>query len=205
MTDKILSKLNPVHLPTVSAWMEIAHLSKKQNDRENHVTDTDIAIQLQSRFEELTRGKWVTEKVDEVQENCSIPRIDIYGKVFQPALLRKEMFVCEVERPKPFYTLDEEDEVAYGNALLRHQLAQSQIWFEGFEKEGELAYRNGRLLIIFPSNDKEVRFRFAYDNVIDVAHCAVFDFLYFIDRYNRTASSPIKINWTENFIKQLLK
>lgn len=32
----------------------------------------------------------------------------------------------------------------------------------------------------------------------------VFDFIYEIDKYNRTASKPIELNWTPAFIEKLI-
>lgn len=218
MTNKILSILSPVHLPTQNEWMEIVDVRLKNiygkyigceyvwdsipEWSRKQKTETE-AIKLQSRFEEMVRGKWITTNNKSHDSILMLDKVPI----FQPALLKKEMFVCEVE--KPDFTGTETHTNYSPEADGEYQAAQSQIWFEGFEESKKLEIQfevfmpNYPIGIEFNKNKpvlvfgrKETMVREMFD---------VYDFIYHIDRYNRTASTPIKINFTENFVKALLQ
>lgn len=209
MTEKILSKLNPVHLPTVSEFGKIADIicHNQTGGYEEIIEAGNIrnrkTLLLQSRFEELTRGKWVTTN------NRSHDSILMLDKVpiFQPALLKKEMFVCDLEKPKGYEIKVDSHSESRAEQLKAdaYTEAQSQLWFEGFEL-GEIGkYTLGTDKWIFthdsPSGDS------IFFGEYHIKNPTVFDFIIELDRYNynRTASEKIKINFTENFVKELLK
>lgn len=179
MTQELLKIVNPVRVMKVEDWKKIADAIVGNDDDAISIMEDDLQpyniIKLIQRYEALTS---------------------------QP--LKKEMFVCEVEKPK----VDSEFEYDKGE-LSEYTKAQESLWFDGFDNEAELVIKNQGLTIIFPvknrDDSKEVCFRFRYDNLIDIAKCTVYDFIYLIDRYNRTATTPITINFTENFLNQLLR
>lgn len=96
MKTQILNILNKggAHIPTVSEWMEIAKIVEKSRMVYYYVCFHEIM----QRFEELTRGKFT-----EIHTSTNKYKIQFVGeKVWQPALLKKEMFVCE-EKEKVFF------------------------------------------------------------------------------------------------------
>lgn len=212
---QILDILNHVHEPTVKEWMEIAEIVKEQRIRKGKLKNDDplllwrdsYALSLIKRWEELTRGKWV-DGLPKMQEDTGI---DFTGnailKSWQPALLTKSMFVCELQKPKPFDSF-----LAYGHdkgnpyaenhkkQTEAYQVAQSQVLFDGFEETVKNILVCGGFKLDFDGNTM------IYSSAgIAMPKCfTLSDFITEITRYNKTASTPIEIKWTENFAKQLL-
>lgn len=225
---EILEILNPVHLPTCGEWMKIADILKESYAAKTYVTRKNKAGEdittpigqnpfgwskhiektkqklfhkLISRFEELTRGKWAEERDYEVEVGNH--KVGNYtpsiSRVFQPALLTKDRFVCEVEKPR--WTLQMRlDSEEYKNTVKEWwENHGSKVWFEGFELEEQALLTCGSCYIIFSNlgarlgiNDREIK------------RPSIFDLIIELDHYNRTAKEPIKIMWTEAFLTQLL-
>lgn len=223
--SKVSVRLNPVRLLTVDEWKQIAEiLSGFEDDND---TSYQVALhfkRLLSRFEELTRGKWVTEEIisgEPFRSNAKNPNISdteylhevdearfSARKVWQPSLLKKEHFVCDVEKPKPFYTLDLQDEISYGNDCLKYQSAKDQLIFEGFESYGnnmhmgEEIWHNTNRIHLYYRKDKQSQFFVKIGNYERFPE-TLFDLIIELDRFNRTVI-PIKINFSESFIKKLI-
>lgn len=198
MTEKILSILNPVHLPTVSEWMEIAI-----EIDDDPITRLSNFYKLQSRFEELTRGKVVNNSTHSITKDRGHLHIHV-KTVFQPALLTKSMFVCEVEEPEPL-NIETRKSFVTEDENLEHRMynkAQSQIWFEGFGimSKSEISCSD-KIQLWFPTPVMVINHNSKLIENIDT----VFDFIIELDRFNRTASEKIKINWSSNFVNELLK
>lgn len=131
----ILQKINPVHLPTCDEWMKIAGIVNVNSPTRVFANSLEVrAIQLQSCFEELTRGKWeIVGKFHPEKE-----------QIWQPALLKKEHVVCEFQKPedsdRKYYsetasstTFHTEE---YNKDLATYTTAQSKVWL--VHKEGKL-------------------------------------------------------------------
>lgn len=241
LEQKILSILNPVRVLSVDEWMRIADILEPNPEYEERSTKF---IQLISRFESLTRGKWV--EPDEVKytvgsqfcEMCSpytwgnnmvqqMPDIQVCvncgheqrfnvlrDKVWQPALLTKEHFVCGVDKPTAdmdkFYSHaaqhgEESSNRFFEQEFKAYQAQQAKIWFEGFEFKSPYIEHKDCWFEFY--DDKYFHFKIKnsslYHDKTDTT--TVFDFIYHLDLYNRTAEKKILINWSENFIKELLK
>lgn len=190
---EILSILNPVRLLTVSDWMEVAKIILQEKtggylEPSTHLARlNDIYIKLIQRFEELTYGKWVKEH----DGHSALTGKEYNRKVFQPTLLTKEMFVNSVEKPdasqKPVYGVTHvscayyHEEDAYNQRVERFQSAQEKVWFSG----NKMIWGNAYSLTGGSGKNP-----------------TVFDFIFKLDEFNRTAKEPIKINWTEFFVKE---
>lgn len=193
---EILSILNPVHLPTVDEFVRMSIV-------DSHPGEFPSAVTLMQRFEELTRGKWV-DGLPKMQDETGIDFSEnAILKSWKPSLLTKEMFVCEVAKPKKPEEINffegvvrpEQDEYLigcmtkdsyeqnYNSYLEQYTQAKEKVWFEG----NNMIWGN------------------AYSLTKNINRATVFDFIIELDRFNRTAKEPIKINWTENFVKELLK
>lgn len=207
MTDKILSILNPIHLPTVQERRNIAFIiagvKHELKDAEHPLADVEYR-KLDQRFEELTRGKYhlITKQVG---GGHPIPDKEIW----QPAILKKEMFVCEVKEPhwKDYPKLAGFDSEKLENATIEYNQAQAKVWFEnwmnGVVENSPIIYWKGNGSSSLCFKDKNLRLGDVITPINSVV--TVFDFIIELDRYNRTAKEPIKINWTENFGKELIK
>lgn len=89
-----------IHFPLFKEWEKMADLVYQDNlwngDRSDIPFVAHAFVRLQSRFEKLTRGSWKFDD-DELYLEPHERK-----KVFEPVLLKKEMFVCEVEKPKDY-------------------------------------------------------------------------------------------------------
>lgn len=169
MTQELLKILNPVRVRKVEDWIKAGAIVYEVDEREYPADAKLQAVTLIQRYEALTS---------------------------QP--LKKEMFVCEVEKPTDMYM----GEQYYGAAMDEYNKAQEKVWFEGFE-------RNVNIIIFSKS------FEFYEDELIVptthnvryyvIKNPTVSDFIIEIDRFNRTSSTPINISFTENFLNQLLR
>lgn len=220
MKTEILKILNPVHLPTVAEWDEIAQILFKHPTettekyywiRGRELNTLRIYKRLQQRFEELTRGKWIEHDLGHDKP-----------KSFQPALLRKEMFVCEVEMPimKEVSVMDYDVDTDEGmerwfkdlglddaGIAKYHQYNQalSKVWFDEFESskgDNKLYHLTGLELFVGYYIPAQL---WINDKCVSQNIKTVFDFIIELDRYNRTASTPIQIQFTENFVEELIK
>lgn len=116
--------------------------------------------------------------------------------------LTKEMFVNPMEKPtEESYGVDKS---GYQFHLAEYQAAQSKIWFEGFETfEGSIqAKSNGRAIRVYINEPSGMYIGAKY---IQLTSPTVLDLIYQIDLFNRTAQSKININYSQNFIKELLQ
>lgn len=201
MTDKILSILNPVHLLTVDEWRKIADIiCPPHGDHAAEIQMINI-IHCISRFEELTRGKWIECDCRNGCEKCN----DI-GLIWQPALLKKEMFVCEVKEPhwKDYPKLAGFDSKKLEDATIKYTQAQAKVWFEGFYKaasDGAAVLKTQPGFAVKWMTATE----FVWIENKRIYSPTVFDFIIELERYNKSTKEPIKINWTENFVKELVK
>ena len=178
----ILDILNKggVHLPTCEEWMKIAKIQHRKN-KFNPITP----FQLMQRFEELVRGKLDGDPIRE----------------WEPALLKKEMFVCGVEKPKMKEGYSGRSEDIYESDLWQYQSAQEKVWFEGFEVNGHQILFGNTAMVLNHKYDVLTITSNAINEYNAVDHPTVFDLIIELDRYNRTAKEKIEINWTENFVK----
>lgn len=116
MKTQILNILNKggAHIPIVSEWMEIAKIVEKSRMVYYYVCFHEIM----QRFEELTRGKFT-----EIHTSTNKYKFQFVGeKVWQPALLEKEMFICE----KP----TDESIPFYGGDMQIYNQEKEKVWFE---------------------------------------------------------------------------
>lgn len=199
LEQKINSILSPVRVLSVDEWEKIAAEIIKEKAKEftrfKYSSDDEksLTIQLISRFESLTRGKWVEEGVItrgaepnyHVVPNehkfytsgnkayCDCGLTTEYNKVWQPALLTKEIL---------------------------------EKWFEGFEnhkRDSTIIYHKKRTpAIIFHATYTQILLR---AKSIELDKPTVFDLIIELDRYNRTAEKKIPVYYSINFIKELLK
>lgn len=91
----------------------------------------------------------------------------------------------------------------YGNHVEEYLKAQEKCWFEGFDQfdKGGIIFLTGFGVSI--KFDAIPNIRIENDTIKNIQ--TVFDFIIELDRYNRGARKQIAMNWTANFIKQLLK
>lgn len=182
MTQELLKILNPVRILKVEDWQKMA-IKVRNYESSNELVDLShkaSAFDLIQHYEALTS---------------------------QP--LTKAHFVCEVEEPALYrnWVADKTPDLPGVNMdnCNEYTKAQSQLIFAGFvqmDKESMIVYHTGIEGMSLSLSAKNIRI----DNYFS-ADCieTVFDFIIEIDRYNRTATTPINISFTENFCKELLK
>ena len=202
MTQSILDILNPVHILTPDEALKISglyYVGKKPSVPLEHAL-VHTAFKVLQRYEELVLGKKVVEGHTTKYE------------VWQPALLKKEMFVSK--EPHDFEVLANAkcsgwdylpncdtryyDKVSY-------EAAQQDLIFEGFEMQ---EYEMPKVTS-FKTLAVEVLFgddwcRLFIDGWCVAEAPTMFDLLIEIDRYNRTASKPIELKFTPAFCDKLL-
>lgn len=206
MTTEILKILNTggAHLPTVDDWMKITEIirsSYPKGSEDELRLIPEIAIERQSRLEELVRGKMM-ERKGQACEKCGELN-STHGKLcrrnptntkkyWQHVLLKKEMFVCEVDKPSDkHYNSGALGEAQKKYAKEEYTQAQSKVWFEGFEGvRGAISHKSG--MVVLTSKVLIVK------DVI-LRNATVFDFIIECER------AKAEVNWTENFINELLK
>lgn len=185
MTQEILNILNPVHMPTVEEFMRIAELSLFASDLPKHTwtfgDKQQAAIELMQSWESITK---------------------------QP--LKKSHFVCEVEKPVNYESYlhyqktglipcDTLEQIEWVEKCQAYQSALKEVIFEGFG--GDI------MSVFFPQcvihfGKTGILLCMGSEAVGQVWVSTIFDFIFHIDRYNRT-TTPILINFTSNFVKLL--
>lgn len=186
MTQELLKILNPCRILKVKEdWIKMAAKIKNVNQSEYPRDTALMATHLMERYEQLTS---------------------------QP--LNKEMFVCEVEKPiipsMAWQSATAEKlqsrRADYEINQQEYTKAQESLWFEGFELSNDTyTVFNSEFEIWFSSQSKPRIWFSSYEDCTLNKNPSLFDFIIEIDRYNRTATTPITINFTENFCKELLK
>lgn len=120
--------------------------------------------------------------------------------------LKKEMFVCEVEEPKP---MPEMLGGLYNEKLREYRAALSHLLFEGFEMKsgskniGWFINKSSAIELFDNSGDWQI-----WMNETIIAHpesTTIKDLIYHLDKYNETASSKISITPTESWVKRIIK
>lgn len=88
--------------------------------------------------------------------------------------------------------------------LTKERLIGLESWFEGFGTfEGSIqAKSNGRAIRVYINEPSGMYIGAKY---IQLTSPTVFDIIYQIDLFNGTAQSKININYSQNFIKELLQ
>lgn len=182
--SKVSEIINPVRRLTVDDWMKVAFPAIRGNILDDG-TKMIRVFKLLSRFEEFTDDK-----------------------------LEKEHFVCDVEKPVNYHLwvhslahdgfIYNPNEEEYKKCKA-YQAAQDQLIFEGFENSGNIKVVNKGITISFGGSIINIRFG-GIDEFLHVIPKTptILDFIIEIDRYNRTASEPIKINLHKSFIKKLI-
>ena len=164
LKEKVLSKLNPVHILTTDDLWYVAELLSPSV----HKLGGDIVYQYYFRvclkFENMVRGEIVTPVVIQGEPL----RGD--GKVWQPVKLEKFMFDAGEKPAEPIYQKNIDEWEIKNKAYTK---AQERVWFE--------------------TKDEAVNYEF-YFNELKVG--TVWNFI------NMEHSLW---NFTENFVKQLLK
>lgn len=206
-----LKIMNPVRLLTVEDFKAIAELSLQG---EHEVNESALIKQAYldrrtnyfiKRFESITRGKFVYDG----ETSQEIAASEKSGKrVWQPALLTKEMFVNTAKRP-----VDEEWNLERDKEIADYEAAQKKLWFKGFEiieQEGGCTHLSSGQIDLKFWADGSIEFDIGMDGSdSDAAMCSKdltpFDFLTELDRYNRHATTPIHLEWSEDFLNELLK
>lgn len=189
-TKQILSILNPLRVLKVNEWMEISDIIKAERIAIGKLKHDDPLL--------LWRDSYALSRIATYETITSLP-------------LTKEMFVCEVEKPKQFDSF-----LAYGHeqgnpyaANHNKQMeayieAQSKVLFEGFfqfHNQSTILYDVQN--VSFSIKDNNIRI----SDLLTPPHSVITigDFIYQIDLYNRTATTPITLRVNENFVKNLLK
>lgn len=176
MTQELLNILNPVRRMKVEDFEKISlAIAKNDLKREPAISELDFLY------------KKLTKRYEAITS--------------QP--LTKAMFVCEVEKPKAvrITSADQLMPEAYINDSDEYTKAQSQLWFAGFEMKGNKIIFRSSLSILFTQSSVSLE----YAGISYLHKLRVFDLITEIDRYNRTATTPINISFTENFANEILK
>lgn len=192
--QQVLQILNNggAHLPTVSEFEQIATVINNP-ERKKDVINRWI-VKLHQRFEELTRGKWVTKTLypELDKDDCD----NSVWNEFQPALLTKDRFVpietaCVVCDGRGKGNFDGDSNVICCDSCEGEGKVKSlsKVWFAGkFEiNEGvrtEIYIKDVGLFVIG-------------ENTIFDIFCKI--------ELNRTASQKIALEFTENFVNELIK
>lgn len=183
MTQELLKILNPCRGMKVEDWLKMAEIIMN-DDRSSEAW----AIQLMERYEVLTS---------------------------QP--LTKEMFVSTVQKPTDIeyklvkgIVLGDYRTQSIMDKVEEYDNAQEKVWFEGFEP----IRNSSEVKILLPPDNKaftvdvyqkDTFIKFFLQMPIYLSQATLFDFIYQVDLYNRTASTPINISFTEQFCQELLK
>lgn len=167
---------------------------EKPNQGETHSLHLfSICFELMQRWEELTRGKWIKETFSDGSFN--------HRTSFQPALLKKSHFICEVEKPKNYdlQVGNYAESITEQNKCNEYTMQLKEVLFEKFETKSKSELRSKRddvsIYFPYPLLLIQRKYEFRVDTISDL--------IFEIDRYNRTATTPIVINWTENIISKL--
>lgn len=199
-TGKLMGILNPVHHLTVEDWMRIAEILHDENAQvagyKHSWRHPDHYFQfLMQRWEELTRGKLVNADGNFTNIDCETEA----KKVWQPALLSKSMFVCE-----PVIKVEQGIE-GFEAGNYYEKSAQLEVLFAGFKFKTSAKHMLtcGYLDIAFYSGDSFSTLFLVGGSQMHI--CTIADLIFEIDRYNRTATAKIVINFTENILTKLLK
>lgn len=204
MIEQIAAIINPVRVMKVEDWMKVANVLRVEKVKE-------------------TNGLWSANSYSDYKNKKFIELLSRYESLTsQP--LTKEMFVCDVDRPKEFDLylhglLNMQDAFSseeYGKWLVEcrtYQAAQSKLWFEGFEIDEDCEdCVNGGLSIHFQTlltKRKRVVIWAAGKVILRVIlrdeNPTISDLITEISRYNRTESKPVEIKLSENFIREVVK
>lgn len=179
-TTQILSILSPVRIYCVDDWMKIAnasfHIAPYPIKKVEYVAEW--CIELQRRYEEMTIGNMLVEKMPSILKRNEGTLIE---PIFQPALLKKEMFIGEKAWFEGF-TESRGGTCDFGENLTVNFLARYESWLNVWFDRGAKEYK------------------------IQLYKCTVFDFIYEVEKHNnRTATDKISITPTEYFVEELLK
>lgn len=208
-TTQILSILSPVRIYGVDDFenMSIALVPQGENYAAISTLNERRSfkqIQLMRRYEQMTmgiKGKCVAgchyfTDGEKHHEHCE-------RGIFQPALLKKEHFVCEVA--------EEEIPQAVGKQMSTQAAlaAKKKVWFKGFEicKEvggDSVVNRTAKVYFLTIGNRQRLGLGNDYNERISDNY-TIHDFIHELDRYNRTATDKISITPTLHFVEELLK
>lgn len=189
MITEISNILNPVHLPTIKEFEDIAYILAKDTYGENWAgfETKSICLNLMKRWEELVMGVYVKNpKPITVGHN----EIGKEGKdlewvcEWQPVILQKEMF--ENSYANPYQNIDNIRGRGKNIVTSREwEKQQEKVWFKGGKiiKDGLLEIWSENMEASSHYNYKDKR---------------LFNFIYECGRHK------FKINCTENFVKQLI-
>lgn len=187
-TKKILSILNPLRVLKVEDWIRISEIIKAERIAIGKLKHDDPLL--------LWRDSYALGRIATYETITSLP-------------LTKEMFVGQ---PQAVIEVEEGVEgFEAGKYFTKDDIeeAQSQVLFEGFESisksEVKILLGANNIPFVVDVYQKETFISFFLQSPIYLRKATISDFITEIDRYNRTATTPITIRVNENFVKNLLK
>lgn len=162
----------------------------------------------------------ILEVIDDKKDNVEyepdsiLPLINYKARAYM-LMSRYESLTSQLLRKEMFVNTDKQDDLSFAEFdRTAWKEKEEKVWFDGFEakplSDNMRCYTSGinQVTVYFGGTkcsvwigDTEEQFT----NLKSKANCTVYDLIYHISKYNETAKEPIRINFTENFLKQLLK